>query len=161
MQLSGRYRIQADRETVWRGLNDPEILAQAIPGCQELTQEGDSFAATVKSKIGPVSATFKGAVTLENVSPPESYTLRGEGKGGVAGFGKGHADVTLTEEAPGVTVLAYAGEAQVGGKLAQIGSRLIGGAVKKLAGEFFTKFAEVLGAEAEELPAEADGAAGA
>lgn len=158
MELKGRYRIAADRETVWSGLNDPAILEKAIPGCQafaETTDEGGarSFEATVRIKLGPVAATFKGAVSLENVNAPESYTLRGEGKGGVAGFGKGAADVTLSE-AEDATILAYNADAQVGGKLAQIGSRLIKGSVKKLAGEFFTAFAAAIDAEWEELPAE-------
>lgn len=167
MELSGRYRIAADRETVWRSLNDPEILARAVPGCEAFDERvgedgARAFAATVKMKVGPVSATFKGEVALENVSAPESYRLRGEGKGGVAGFGKGFADVRLTElDGGAATQLDYAGEAQVGGKLAQIGSRLIGGTVKKLAGQFFEKFAAELGAEAEEMPLSDDGAASA
>ncbi|MCI4664837.1 MAG: carbon monoxide dehydrogenase subunit G [Neomegalonema sp.] len=159
MEMAGRYRLAARREDVWRGLNDPEILAKSIPGCQELSKEGDDgFAATVKARLGPVSVTFKGAVTLENLNPPASYTLRGEGKGGVAGFGKGSADVTLEEVDGGAaTILSYASEAQIGGKLAQIGSRLIRGSVKKLTGEFFTNFAAAIGAEAEELPIEDEG----
>lgn len=154
MDFSGRYRISADRETVWKGLNDPEILKAAIPGCQSLEQTGeDGFSATVVAKLGPVKATFKGAVTLSDLNPPESYTLAGEGKGGMAGFGKGAAKVALSEEAPGVTVLDYTAEAQIGGKLAQIGSRLIKGSVKKLTNDFFIGFAKALEAEVEELPA--------
>lgn len=164
MQLSGRYKIAADRETVWKNLNDAEVLEKCVPGCQSFEEGVDengqrSFASTVKLKIGPVGATFTGAVTLEDVTPPEGYRLRGEGKGGIAGFGKGFADVKLTEVDGGAaTILDYAGEAQVGGKLAALGSRLIGGTVKKLAADFFREFAVVIGAEAEELPVE-DGAA--
>ena len=160
MDLSGRYRIAADRETVWRNLNDAEVLAKCVPGCQAFEEGVDeagqrSFAAASKLKIGPVSAVFKGAVSLENVDAPKGYRLRGEGKGGVAGFGKGFADVSLTEADGGAaTILDYKGEAQVGGKLAAIGSRLIGGTVKKLAAEFFRDFAAAISAEAEELPAE-------
>lgn len=156
MELAGRYRIAADRETVWKALNDPDVLAKSIPGCQEFTAEDGGYSATVKAKLGPVSATFKGSVQLENLNPPESYTLRGEGKGGVAGFGKGAADVRLTEEAPTSTVLSYTADAQIGGKLAQIGSRLIKGSVKKMAGDFFSNFATQLGVEWEELPEEAE-----
>ena len=160
MELGGRYKIAADRETVWKNLNDADVLAKSVPGCQAFEEGVDDvgqrqFAATVKMKIGPVSATFNGSVSLEDVNAPESYRLRGEGKGGVAGFGKGFADVKLTEIEDGAaTILAYHGEAQVGGKLAQIGSRLVGGTVKKLAAQFFTEFANQIGAEAEELPAE-------
>ena len=154
MDIIGRYKIAAPRQGVWEGLNDPEILRQAIPGCQDLTQNDDGgFDAAVKLKIGPVSALFKGAVALENRNPPESYTLRGEGKGGVAGFGKGTAEVLL-EEADGgaATILSYNADAQVGGKLAQIGSRLIRGTVSRLTAEFFVRFAGALGAEAAEMP---------
>ncbi|MEO0718893.1 MAG: carbon monoxide dehydrogenase subunit G [Pseudomonadota bacterium] len=159
MDLAGRYRIAASRQKVWDGLNDPEMLKQSIPGCEELNQDSPtSFSAVVVAKLGPVKAKFTGSVDLEDLNPPASYTLRGEGKGGVAGFGKGAADVQLVEEAPDVTILSYTANAQIGGKLAQIGSRLLKGSVKKLAGEFFTNFASNLGAEAEELPIEEDGA---
>ncbi len=154
MDLAGRYRIAADRETVWKALNNPDVLSKAIPGCKEFAEENGGYSATVRAKLGPVAATFKGAVQLENLNPPESYTLRGEGKGGVAGFGKGSADVHLTEEAPQSTILSYKADAQIGGKLAQIGSRLIKGSVKKMAGEFFTNFADQLGVAWEELPEE-------
>lgn len=155
MELSGRYRIGADRQTVWRGLNDPETLKASIPGCEALEQVGEEgFAATVRAKLGPVSATFNGTVTLEDVNPPESYRLVGEGKGGVAGFGKGSAAVRLDEDGPQSTILTYDGQAQIGGKLAQIGSRLIAGSVRKLTAQFFTNLAANLGVEAEELPAQ-------
>lgn len=157
MDFEGKYRIAANRQQVWEGLNDPEILKQAIPGCQELTKNGDTdFSAVVIAKLGPVKAKFSGAVSLEDLNPPESYTLRGEGKGGMAGFGKGAAKVTLLEDGPDATILAYTAEASIGGKLAQLGSRLMKGAVKKIAGDFFSNFAASLNAEAEELSIEED-----
>ena len=142
MELDGKRVISADRATVWAALNDAEILRQCIPGCQELSgspQEG--FAATVKQKVGPVSATFKGAVALENVVPEQSYTIVGEGKGGVAGFAKGSADVTLVETEDG-TELSYLANAKVGGKLAQLGSRLVGGFARKMSDQFFDRLQE-------------------
>ncbi len=142
MELSGTRIIAADRQTVWERLNDPETLKQSIPGCQELTGSVDEgFEAVVKQKVGPVSATFKGAVTIENANPPESYRLVGEGKGGVAGFAKGHADVQLNEVPEG-TELVYDVQAQVGGKLAQLGNRIVGGFARKMADQFFDRFAE-------------------
>ena len=142
MELDGKRVISADRATVWAALNDAEILRQCIPGCQELSgspQEG--FAATVKQKVGPVSATFKGAVALENVVPEQSYTIVGEGKGGVAGFAKGSADVTLVETEDG-TELSYLANAKVGGKLAQLGSRIVGGFARKMSDQFFDRLQE-------------------
>ena len=145
MEMTGDYRIEAPRETVWQALNDPEILKQCIPGCEELSKDGDSgFAAKVKAKVGPVSAKFAGKVTLSDLNPPESYTISGEGQGGAAGFAKGGAKVRLTEDGP-ATQLSYEVNAQVGGKLAQIGSRLIDGTAKKLAGQFFENFANAVG----------------
>lgn len=144
MELTGTRTIAADRATVWAHLNDPATLQACIPGCQELTgSPDDGFEATVKQKVGPVSATFKGAVTLENINAPDSYTLVGEGKGGVAGFAKGRADVTLTEVAEG-TELAYTVDAQVGGKLAQLGSRIVGGFARKMADQFFERFQDAV-----------------
>ena len=142
MELDGKRVISADRATVWAALNDAEILRQCIPGCQELSgspQEG--FAATVKQKVGPVSATFKGAVALENVVPEQSYTIVGEGKGGVAGFAKRSADVTLVETEDG-TELSYLANAKVGGKLAQLGSRIVGGFARKMSDQFFDRLQE-------------------
>ncbi len=152
MRMSGEYRIEADRDTVWAALNDPEVLKQAIPGCQEIDKISDTeLAAKVKIKIGPVSAKFGGNVILSDLDPPNGYTISGSGKGGPAGFAKGGAKVRL--EADGAaTILHYEVEAQVGGKLAQIGSRLIDATAKKMAGDFFAKFAEVVGGPA---PAEA------
>ena len=145
MELKGEYRIPAPREQVWAMLNDPDVLRDCIPGCESLEgspQEG--FSARVTTKVGPVKATFNGAVTLSNVTPPESYTISGEGKGGVAGFAKGGADVHLAE-AGSETVLTYVANAQVGGKLAQLGGRLIDSTAKKLADQFFACFAERAG----------------
>ncbi|MEM9106387.1 MAG: carbon monoxide dehydrogenase subunit G [Pseudomonadota bacterium] len=144
MEMNGEERIAASRDAVWAALNDPEVLQQCIPGCQSLEMTSDNeMAATVKLKIGPVSAKFKGEVTLENINAPESYTITGEGKGGIAGFAKGGADVTLREDGTD-TILTYDVKAQVGGKLAQLGSRLIDSTSKKLAGQFFEKFGEVV-----------------
>ncbi len=145
MEMNGEERIAASRETVWAALNDPEILKQCIPGCQSLEMTGENeMSAAVKLRIGPVSATFKGSVVLENINPPEGYTITGEGKGGIAGFAKGGADVSLREDGA-ETILVYDVKAQVGGKLAQLGSRLIDSTSKKLAGQFFTKFGKVVG----------------
>lgn len=144
MQMSGEELISASRERVWEALNDPEILRQAIPGCESVEKTADdSFAATVKLKIGPVKATFKGDVTLSNIDAPNGYTIAGQGKGGAAGFGKGGADITL-KDADNGTLLVYDVTASVGGKMAQIGSRLIDGTAKKLAGEFFNSFNELV-----------------
>ena len=142
MEMSGEQRIPAPRERVWTALNDPETLQASIPGCQSLGKTGDNgFEATVKAKVGPVSATFVGNVELSNIDAPHSYTISGEGKGGVAGFAKGRADVTLEPDGD-ETLLSYRVTAQVGGKLAQIGSRLIDSTAKKMAGQFFGKFSE-------------------
>jgi carbon monoxide dehydrogenase subunit G len=149
MELKGEYRIPAPRERVWAMLNDPAVLRECIPGCESLEgSPAEGFAARVTTKVGPVKATFNGQVTLSNVKPPESYTISGEGKGGVAGFAKGGADVHLAEDGAD-TVLTYAVNAQVGGKLAQLGSRLIDSTSKKLADQFFASFAAKAGAPAE------------
>jgi carbon monoxide dehydrogenase subunit G len=140
MDMGGEERIAAPRQVVWEALNDPEILRQCIPGCQTLEQKSPTeLIAAVKLKIGPVSANFSGEVTLSDVNPPESYTISGEGKGGIAGFAKGSATVTLVEDGP-ETLLRYSTTAQVGGKLAQLGSRLIDSTSQKLAGQFFSDF---------------------
>ncbi len=153
MDLSGEYRIAASRERVWAALNDPEILKASIPGCSDLDAVGDdSFTATVTAKVGPVKAKFQGQVTLSDMDPPNGYTIQGEGKGGAAGFAKGGAKVTLVEDGDG-TLLQYEVNANVGGKLAQIGSRLIDGTAKKLAGEFFSVFAQLAAAPAPEAEA--------
>jgi carbon monoxide dehydrogenase subunit G len=152
MEMSGEYKIPAPREKVWAALNDPVVLKASIPGCQELVKVSDTeMTAKVLARVGPVKATFNGHVTLSNIDPPNGYTITGEGKGGVAGFAKGGADVHLTE-ANGETVLKYTAKAQVGGKLAQIGARLIDASAKQMADEFFGAFAaKVSGAPVPEV----------
>lgn len=138
LNMEGEERISASVETVWAALNDVETLKACIPGCQELTKDSDTeLNAIVSLKIGPVKAKFKGAVTLENLNPPHSYSIIGEGQGGIAGFAKGGADVQLTEEGE-ETILRYQAKADVGGKIAQLGSRLIDSTSKKLAAQFFS-----------------------
>lgn len=139
MDIQGQYRIAAPRDVVWAALNDPEVLRRCIPGCKELEQKSPTdLAAKVALKIGPISATFAGAVTLENLNPPAGYTIVGQGQGGPAGFAKGRADVALAE-VDGETSLTYTAKAEVGGKLASLGGRLIQATSKKLADEFFGK----------------------
>jgi len=153
MELQGSRQINAERAIVWVALNDAEVLKGCIPGCQELHgNSDDGFEATVKQKVGPVSATFHGSVTLTNVVAGESYTITGEGKGGAAGFAKGGADVKL-EDKEGGTLLTYDVKAHVGGKLAQLGSRLIDGFAKKMADNFFGNFKNALEGPAEVEPA--------
>lgn len=145
MEMNGSHIIPASRETVWEALNNPDVLRACIPGCEELEMSSPTeMSATVVTKIGPVKAKFKGDVTLENLNPPNSYTISGEGKGGIAGFAKGGADVTLTEVPEG-TQLDYNVDAKVGGKIAQLGSRLIDSTARKLADQFFTNFSEKVG----------------
>jgi len=144
MTMNGSFDLPASREVVWAKLNDPEVLKACIPGCQSLeTTEEGGFAAVAKIKIGPVSATFKGKVNLTDLDPPNSYKINGEGEGGIAGFAKGGASVRLSEIPEG-TKLDYDVEANIGGKIAQLGARLINGVAKKLADEFFAKFAEAV-----------------
>lgn len=161
MDMTGEYRIPAAREIVWRGLNDPEILKQCIPGCETVEKTSDTeFTARVALAVGPVKAKFSGKVTLADLNPPESYTISGEGQGGVAGFGKGSASVHLAADGPAVTILHYTAQATVGGKLAQIGSRLVDATARKLADEFFGRFATVVApAPAVAEPAEPPAAA--
>jgi len=150
MKMTDARDIKADRATVWAALLSPEVLKECVPGTQELTgSPEDGFAAVVTQKVGPVKATFKGTVTLTEMIEPESLTLSGEGKGGAAGFAKGSADVRLESIDEG-TRLHYDVEAKVGGKLAQLGSRLIDGFAKKMADQFFTRFQEVLEAPEDE-----------
>ena len=145
MDMTGEYRIPAPRQRVWEALNDPEILKAAIPGCEELTKvERQRSGSPGRAKVGPVSATFTGKVTLGDLNPPESYRISGEGKGGAAGFAKGGAEVNLAEDGAD-TILRYSAKADVGGKLAQIGSRLIQGTAKKMADDFFGKFSTIVG----------------
>ena len=132
MDMTGEYRIPAPREKVWAALNDPETLKRSLPGCELLEKVSETeFVATVIAKVGPVKAKFNGNVGLTNLNPPESYTIAGEGKGGAAGFAKGSADVRLTETDANATVLVYTARADVGGKLAQLGSRLIDGTAQE------------------------------
>jgi len=141
MELAASRILNADRATVWAALNSAEVLKACIPGCEELTgSPEEGFAATVKQKVGPVSATFKGEVTLSDIVPLESYTITGEGKGGVAGFAKGGANVALSDAEGGGTELTYEVEAKVGGKIAQLGSRLIDSFATKMADQFFERF---------------------
>lgn len=144
MMMTGEIQIAAPREVVWARLNDPSVLKACIPGCEELERtEDQGFRAVAKIKIGPVSARFKGKVTLSDLDPPNGYTISGEGEGGIAGFAKGGAKVCLIEK-DGGTLLSYNVEAQIGGKLAQLGQRLINGTAKKLADEFFSNFTKAI-----------------
>jgi carbon monoxide dehydrogenase subunit G len=148
VEQSGEYRIAADINAVWQGLNDPDVLAKCIDGCQSMEKVADDqFKTAVKAKVGPVSATFQAELKLEDLKPPESYRILANVKGGAAGFGKGTAAVTLTPEA-GSTRLNYQVDASVGGKLAQVGSRLIDGAARKMADDFFAAFGEEVSGEA-------------
>ncbi|MPZ31157.1 MAG: carbon monoxide dehydrogenase [Rhodospirillales bacterium] len=145
MEIKGEYRIAAPRDKVFAALNDPAVLQACIPGCESLEKTSDTeMKAKVRMRIGPVSASFAGKVTLSDIDPPNGYKISGEGQGGAAGFAKGGAVVTLREDA-GDTVLNYNVDAQVGGKIAQVGARLIDGTAKKLADEFFGKFAAMVG----------------
>jgi uncharacterized protein len=144
--MTGDVTLPADRPKVWALLNDPEVLKACIPGCESLEKTGDNgFAAVVKTKIGPVSTTFRGKVELSDLTPLVGYTIKGEGEGGVAGFAKGGAKVSLAA-APGGTVLHYDVEANVGGKIAQLGARLIDGVAKNMADKFFANFAAIASA---------------
>jgi carbon monoxide dehydrogenase subunit G len=143
MTMNGECPIAAPREAVWKMLNDAEVLKACIPGCEELTKTSEtSFEAVATSKIGPVKAKFKGRVELTDLDEPNGYTLSGEGNGGVAGFAKGSAKVALSSNGAD-TILNYEVEAQIGGKLAQLGQRLVNGAAKKLADQFFAHFTEL------------------
>jgi len=155
MQMTGEYRIPAPRQAVWDALNDPEVLKRCIPGCDELNRTDDGgFEAKVTAKVGPVRAKFAGKVTLADLDPPNGYTISGQGQGGAAGFAKGGAKVNLSDDGEG-TVLSYTVDATVGGKLAQIGSRLIDATSKKMADDFFSCFAETVGGAPVEAAPEA------
>ncbi len=141
MIIEGEELIEAPIEKVWAGLNDPEVLQACIPGCESLEKSSDTeFVAVVVLKIGPIKARFNGEVELQDLNPPHGYRIVGEGKGGIAGFAKGGADVQLSEEGPAQTRLKYESKADVGGKIAQLGSRLITSTSKKLATQFFSEF---------------------
>ena len=142
MTMTGEVQLPASRQTVWTKLNDPEVLKSCIPGCEQLDKLSETeFAAISTMKVGPVKARWKGKVTLSDLDPPNGYKISGEGEGGVAGFAKGGAAVALSDK-DGGTLLSYNVEAQIGGKLAQLGQRLIAGAAKKMADDFFDKFAK-------------------
>jgi len=147
MDMTGEQRIAAPKQAVWDALNDADALKASIPGCEEIEKKSTTeFSAKVSLAVGPVKARFSGEVTLSDIDAPNGYTLTGEGSGGAAGFGKGEAKVVLTEDG-GETVISYTAHAMVGGKLAQIGQRLIDATAKKLAGQFFENFASHLEAE--------------
>lgn len=152
MELHGQYTIDAPREAVWQALNSEDVLSKCIPGCETLEKQSDTaFSAVVQAKIGPVKAKFKGKVDLTDLNPPESYRISGQGSGGPAGFAKGGALVTLAEDGK-ATSLTYTVDAQVGGKLAQIGQRLIDASAKKLADEFFQNLSNHFSTEPVETP---------
>lgn len=157
MDMSGERRIPAPRGRVWEALNDTQVLQQSIPGCQDIQRLSDTdLTAKVAVKLGPVNATFAAKVQLSEIDAPNGYTISGEGNGGVAGFAKGGAKVRLTEDGPGATLLAYEVHAQVGGKIAQLGARLIDSSAKQLAEQFFDRFSAVVSArEAPETAAAA------
>ncbi len=161
MEMSGESRLPAPRAEVWAALNDPDVLRAAIPGCESLeaTEEG-GFQAVVSVKVGPVKARFAGKVRLSDLNPPESYAISGEGQGGVAGFAKGGARVTLEEVSADETLLRYEVDANVGGKLAQLGGRLIDATARKLAGQFFERFGRIVAGEDPAAPAPAGEPAG-
>ena len=145
MTMKGEVTLPASRQTVWDKLNDPEVLKACIPGCQTLDRTGENgFTAVVKLKVGPVSATFKGNVELSDLDPPNGYRISGSGEGGIAGFAKGGATVHLTDAEGGGTLLSYDVEANVGGKIAQLGARLIDGVAKKNADTFFANFVTIV-----------------
>jgi uncharacterized protein len=145
MTMNGEVQLGAPKDLVWSKLNDPDVLRVCIPGCEELekTEDDSGFRAVAKLKVGPVSARFKGKVTLSDLDPPNGYKITGEGEGGVAGFAKGGAVVGLSDK-DGGTLLSYDVEAHIGGKLAQLGQRLINGSAKKLADEFFANFSKAV-----------------
>jgi carbon monoxide dehydrogenase subunit G len=149
MDMTGEFRISAPRDAVWKALNDPVILKQCIAGCEELEKTSDTeFVAKVTARVGPVKANFTGKVTLSDLDPPNGYKITGEGQGGAAGFARGGAEVHLEPDGDG-TLLKYTVNAAIGGKLAQIGARLIDGTARKMANDFFAKFAEIVGGAAQ------------
>ena len=144
MTMNGQVQLPASREVVWEKLNDPEVLKSCVPGCEQLDKTSDTeFQAVASIKVGPVKARWKGKVRLSDLDPPNGYRISGEGEGGVAGFAKGGATVALADK-DGGTLLTYNVEAQIGGKLAQLGQRLINGSAKKIADEFFNNFAKAV-----------------
>jgi uncharacterized protein len=153
VEQAGEYRIAADRDTVWVALNDPDVLCRSLAGCQSMNKVADDrFNAVVKAKVGPVSATFNAELELQEVKAPESYTIHANVKGGSAGFARGHARVNLVEDGD-ATLLQYAVAASIGGKLAQVGSRLIDGTARKMADGFFASFTREVGGAGDLEPA--------
>ena len=152
MDMTGEQRIPAPREAVWRALNDPDVLRRCIPGCQELTMQSDTEMSMVAViKVGPISARFQGAVTLSELDPPNGYRIVGEGQGGVAGHARGGALVKLVDDGEG-TLLTYVVSAQIGGKLAQLGGRMIDATAKSMSAAFFRKFAEEIASPTQAMP---------
>lgn len=158
MDMTGEYRIPAPRQQVWEALNNPDVLKASIPGCESIEKLSDTeMTARVAAKVGPVSAKFSGKVLLSDLDPPNGYRISGEGSGGAAGFAKGGATVALADDGTGGTILSYKVDAQIGGKLAQIGSRLIDGVARKMADDFFSRFSAAVGtASAAPAPAPAE-----
>jgi carbon monoxide dehydrogenase subunit G len=155
MKMTGEQRLAAPRQRVWEALNDPEVLKQCIPGCQSLEKESDErLKATVAIKVGPIGARFNGAVTLSELDPPNSYLITGEGQGGAAGFAKGGARVRLADDGAG-TLLTYDVDAEVGGRMAQVGGAIIDATAKQLAGVFFKRFGEIVAGPEAAAPAAA------
>jgi carbon monoxide dehydrogenase subunit G len=149
MRLAGEQRVAASRQRVWEALNDPEVLRASIPGCQSLDKEaGDRLAAVAEVRIGPIGARFKGVVTLSDLDPPNGYTITGQGNGGIAGNAKGSARVRLGDDGAGGTLVSYDVDAEVGGRMAQLGGPIIDATAKQLAGKFFARFGEIVGGEA-------------
>ena len=147
MRLAGEQRVAAPRQKVWEALNDPEILRQSIPGCQSLDKQADDrLAAVVEVRIGPIGARFKGAVTLSDLDPPNGYLITGQGNGGIAGNARGSARVRLSDDGAGGTLVSYDVDAEVGGRMAQLGGPIIEATAKQLAGRFFAQFGEIVGA---------------
>jgi len=156
MEMNGSQRIEASREAVYAALNDVDVLRQCIPGCESIEKTSDNeMNAKVTLRVGPVKASFTGKVTLSDLDPPNGYTISGEGSGGMAGFAKGGAKVDLVPDGD-ATMLNYDVKAEIGGKIAQLGSRLIDGTAKKLAGDFFARFSEIVGPQqaSEDAPSE-------
>ena len=153
MELTNTRIVPAPPSAVWAALNDPAILKECLPGCESLERAGENaFQAVMATRVGPVSARFTGRVTMSDIEPPNAYTLHFEGQGGAAGFARGEARITLAPDGDRQTSLHYAAKAHVGGKLAQIGSRLVDGAAAKMTDDFFTRFVERVGAPAAEAP---------
>ncbi len=159
MEQTGEYRVAVSREVVWQALNDPDVLARCLDGCESMEKQADDrFDARVRARVGPVRAVFQAALTLEDVAPPERYTIHADVKGGAAGFARGRADVRLVEAAGG-TMLSYRVEAAVGGKLAQVGNRLIDGTARKMADDFFEALRRELDGDGPAAPAPESGPA--